>query len=73
MGQKKIMFFLLFKNKCKHIEIYIEYRTFFLQYRDIIFLNIYIAQPYLQMRTMEAIKINKRAMICKSYDQSQLA
>ncbi len=27
----------------------------------------------LQMRTMEAIKINKRAMICKCYNKSQLA
>ncbi len=30
-------------------------------------------QSDLQMRTMEAIKINKRAMICKCYDKSQLA
>ncbi len=30
-------------------------------------------QSDLQMRTMEAIKINKRAMIGKSYDRSQLA
>ncbi len=27
----------------------------------------------LQMKTMQAIKINKRAMICKCYDKSQLA
>ncbi len=30
-------------------------------------------QSYLQMRTMEAIKINKRAMIRKCYNESQLA
>ncbi len=30
-------------------------------------------QSDLQMRTMEAIKINKRAMICKCYNKSQLA
>ncbi len=30
-------------------------------------------QSDLQMRTMEAIKINKRAMICKSYDKPRLA
>ncbi len=30
-------------------------------------------QSDLQMRTMEAIKINKRAMICKCYDKCQLA
>ncbi len=29
-------------------------------------------QSDLQMRTMEAIKINKRAMICKCYNKSQL-
>ncbi len=28
-------------------------------------------QSDLQMRTMEAIKINKRAMICKCYNKSQ--
>ncbi len=30
-------------------------------------------QSDLQMRTMEAIKINKRAMICKCYNKYQLA
>ncbi len=30
-------------------------------------------QSDLQMRTMEAIKINKRAMIRKCYNKSQLA
>ncbi len=30
-------------------------------------------QSNLQMKTMEAIKINKRAMICKCYDKSRLA
>uniref|UniRef100_A0A8C1ZCX5 Neuron navigator 2a n=1 Tax=Cyprinus carpio TaxID=7962 RepID=A0A8C1ZCX5_CYPCA len=30
-------------------------------------------QSNLKMRTMEAIKINKRAMICKCYDKSQAA
>ncbi len=30
-------------------------------------------QSDLQMRTMEAIKINKRAMIYKCYNKSQLA
>ncbi len=30
-------------------------------------------QSDLQMRTMEAMKINKRARICKCYDKSQLA
>ncbi len=30
-------------------------------------------QSDLQMRTMEAIKINKKAMICKCYYKSQLA
>ncbi len=30
-------------------------------------------QSDLQMRTMETIKINKRAMICKCYNKSQLA
>ncbi len=30
-------------------------------------------QSDLQMRTIEAIKINKRAMICKCYNNSQLA
>ncbi len=30
-------------------------------------------QSDLQMRTMEAIKINKTAMMCKCYNKSQLA
>ncbi len=30
-------------------------------------------QSEFQMRRMDAIKINKRAMICKRYDKSQLA
>ncbi len=46
MGQKKIMFFLLFKNKCKHIEIYIEYRIFFYNI-EISFFQIYIYCPAL--------------------------
>ncbi len=34
--------------------------------------NVFI-QSDLQMRITEAIKINKRAMICKCYSKSQLA
>ncbi len=40
-------------------------------------LHLHLADTFiqsdLQMRTMEAIKINKRAMICKCYNKSQLA
>ncbi len=36
------------------------------------FLSDAFIQSDLQMRTTEAIKINKRAMIRKSYDKSQL-
>ncbi len=57
---KTQMFFLLrvCKNKSKHLHLHLA--------------DVFI-QSDLQMRTMEAIKINKRAMICKCYDKSQLA
>ncbi len=32
-----------------------------------------LADAFIQMSTMEAIKINKRAIICKCYNKSQLA
>ncbi len=43
--------------------IYIQYTLKFSHLADA------FIQSDLQMRTMEAIKINKRAMICKSYDK----
>ncbi len=33
----------------------------------------HLADAFIQMRTIESIKINKRAMICKRYNKSRLA
>ncbi len=51
-----------------YIYIYIYIFTFTFGYLADTFI-----QSDLQMRTIEAIKTNKRATICKRYDESQLA
>ncbi len=51
----------------KYILIYIYIFTLHLHLADA------FIQSDLQMRAMEAIKINKRAMICRCYNKSQLA
>ncbi len=51
------------------------YKAFILNEYTFTFSNLADAfiQSDLQMRTLEAIKTNKRAMICKCYDKSRLA
>ncbi len=60
-----------------YIYIYIYLYLYLYIYIHITFTFSYLADAFiqcdLQMRTMEAIKINKRAMICKCYNMSQLA
>ncbi len=53
MGAKENHVFFLFKSKCKHVEIHIEYHKYF---EDIEISNIFIYRPALSDRTVRERK-----------------
>ncbi len=60
--------YVIYDKKTKQLELFcLYYITFTFSHLADAFM-----QGNLQMRTMEAIKINKREIICKCYNKSQL-
>ncbi len=58
---------------CIHSAVVLVYSYWHVKFYYILCIIYVFIQSDLQRRTMEAIKINKRAMICKCYNKSQVA
>ncbi len=65
--RKEVKYYLYFYSKLVWARYIYAYAFTFSHLADT------FIQSDLEMRTMEAIKITKRAMICKCYNKSQLA